>query len=142
MREPFGRRVRKRIAPRLSKGRNNVSKKVRSSAPSFPDRNLGEGVFIGAVGSAVATILEDTVGLPFGASVNIIDVEASDGFNIYTVDVNAPTENMAEAKAFIESGSGFISYLTDSYEIDDAEVLTSRMARDTYRVRVRVETVK
>lgn len=141
MREPIGRRVRKKLSSRVSKARNEPGERIKSAAPTFGDRNVGSGVFIGATGAAVATVLEDTLGIPFGATVDITDVEESGDEIVYTVDVNAPTENIAEARAFIDSTTGFVSYLTDEYEIEDAEIMTTRMVRDTYRVKVKVERV-
>lgn len=133
-------RIRSAPTRRASKFRNRYSKRVESATPDFLEgRAIGSGTMTGAVGAGILTILEETVGVPFGASSDIVSVDPVDGGAIYTVNVNAPTQNMAQARAFIDSTTGFVSYLTDRFEIENAEVLNTRMARDTYQVEVLVE---
>lgn len=137
-REPIAQKVKRRTGKRLSKIRNRPGMRIKKRTPDFEKRNFGNGKIAGAIGAGIATILEDTVGLPFGASVDVTNVEPVEGGQLYTVNVNAPSQNMAEARAFIDSSTGFLSYLTDEFDIEGVEVLNHRMARDTYQIEVKV----
>jgi hypothetical protein len=97
---------------------------------------FGDGSGAGAVGAAVLTIVEDTVGVPFGGSVDVINVEETNRGARYTVNVNAPTENIAESRAFIDSSTGFLSYFTDEYQVQDVEIENERVLRDTYQYEI------
>jgi len=137
-REPILKKAQDRVSERVSSIRNRPGSRAEKVAPQFENRNLGGGVMTGAIAAGVATILEDTVGLPFGASVDIVNVEATEGGEIYTVNVNAPTENIAEARALIDSATGFTSYLTDTFSVESVDVLNHRIARDTYQIELKV----
>ena len=139
MREPVVRKVRKRLGERTTRVRNAPGKTLERRLPSLENRNVGKGTLVGALGAAIATVLDDTVGIPFGATVDIVDIQESGDELLYVVDVNAPTENIAEARAFMDSTTGFLSYLTDKYDIESVEVQTKRVFRDTHRVEVLVE---
>lgn len=138
-RKPIGRRLSDRTGERTHPMRNKLSKKL-SSMPRVGDRNVGEGIVASAVLSGAITILEDTVGVPFGGAVETVsaEYERSSGDTVYTLDVNAPTEGIAKARAFINSGTGFTAYLTEKYDIEDVTVTGKRVARDTYRVTLRL----
>ena len=140
-REPFWRKAEDRIRNPTNRLRNAPGKQLRRRVPRFQKRNFGAGIGAGTVASGVAVILEDTVGVPFGADSDVQDVTpAGDGSgNIYTVNVNAPTENMAKARAFIDAGTGFTSILTDALDVQDVEVLGTRMLRDTYQVKLKIK---
>lgn len=99
---------------------------------------IGSGAAAGVIGAGVLTVLDDTVGVPFGASVDVMDVEETSEGYLYTVNVNAPTENIAEARAFIDSGTGFTSYLTEEYNVRDVELQGVRVFRDTYQFEMEV----
>lgn len=120
--------------------RNRVSGSIGNRVPRFENRNFGGGIGVGVVSAAVATILEDTVGLPFGGSADVMGVRpAQDGQgNVYTVNVNAPTEDMAKARAFIDAGTGFTSLLTDTLRVREVEILDKRTVRDTYQIELRI----
>lgn len=107
--------------------------------PRYKNRNIGGGIGIGVVQAAIAKILDDTVGVPFGSDTEIIGMEPADNGVVYTVNVDAPTENMAQARAFLESGTGFTSILTDLLQVENVEVLKTRTLRDTYQVEVLIE---
>lgn len=128
------RSITNRLQDRTSRIRNRPSERMERSLPDFPERNLGGGVAIGAVNAGVATALEDVIGVPFGGSTDIIEVEAMQGGVKYVMNVNAPTENMAEARAFIDSSTGFTSYLTDLYDVESVDVVKTRTLRDTYQI--------
>lgn len=107
--------------------------------PRYKNRNIGGGIGVGIVQAGVAKILDDTVGVPFGSETEIVGIEPADGGYIYTVNIDAPTENMAQARAFLESGTGFTSILTDLLKVENTEVLKTRVLRDTYQVEVLIE---
>lgn len=137
---PIVKRVRDRASNRLSKMRNRPSNALQKRTPKMAKRTFGEGTVAGAATAGVAVILEDTLGVPFGGSADITNIEDRGGYTLYTVNVDAPARNMAQARAFIESTTGFTSYLTDEYDIENARVETTRFARDTYVVEVAVES--
>lgn len=137
-RKPIAKRVRDRVAEPVSRARNKPGGELEDKIPEVEHRNVGGGKVAGGIGAAVATILEDTVGLPFGATVDVVDVEPVEDGHIYTVNVNAPTENIAEARAFIDAGTGFSSYFTDTFEVVETDHIHFRFARDTYQIRIKV----
>jgi len=137
-RKPIGRRIAERTGKKTHPMRNRLSQKL-SDMPRVGERNVGEGIVASAVLSGAITILEDVVGVPFGGAVDTVGSEYSDGVTTYTVDVNAPTEGIAKARAFVNSGTGFTAYLTEKYDIQDVQVTGKRVARDTYRVKLRME---
>lgn len=139
-REPIWRKVEDRLSERASTARQRVlNDPLERRVPRVGQRNIGEGIGAGLIEAGIAVILEETLGVPFGASSDIVDTTPVDGGMVYTVNVNAPVENMAKARAFIDSTTGFLSILTDNYEIDNAEVLNTRMLRDTYQIELLVE---
>lgn len=138
-RKPFIRRVENRIDDRASKIRNRPSRAMQEKVPKIPNRNIGGGVAAGTIQSAIAIILEETVGVPFGGSTEVTEVDSVQGGNVYTVNVDAPTENMSKAKAFFQANTGFTSLLTDLIQVDNVEVLRTRPLRDTYQVKILVE---
>lgn len=136
---PIIRRIRNRAAEPFSRVRNKPGKAAQERLPKAEVRNIGGGEVVGALGAGLATVLEDTLGVPFGASVDIVNVEPTNDGDIYTVNVNSPTENIARARAILDSGTGFTSYLVDEFDIDEAEVLNKRFLRDTYQIEVRIK---
>lgn len=138
-REPVWRRVEGMIDDTFHSARNAPGEMLQKRVPQFPNRNFGGGVTVGAVEAVIAIVLKDTVGLPFGSDVEIVDSEPRDNGTLYTVNVDAPFENMARAQAFIESGTGFTSLLTDLLDVRSSEVIKTRTIRDTYQVKVLVQ---
>ena len=138
-REPIFHQIEDRIDEAFSGARNAPSRKLQNRFPQLENRNLGGGTVTGLVEAGIAKVLEDTLGVPFGASAEVTDVEPIERGQVYTVNVDAPTENMAQARAFLESTTGFSSVLTDVIEVNEAEVLNVRPLRDTYQIKVRVE---
>lgn len=137
-REPLPRKIKDSVSDQLSEIRNRPGNRIRDRAPDLEKRNIGDGKVAGSVGAAVVTVLEDVVGVPFGASVDVVDVRPTQGGQIYTVNVNAPSQNMAEARAFIDSGTGFTSYLTEEFDVENVHVLNKRVIRDTFQIELRV----
>lgn len=127
-----------RVDGPLSERRNEIPMRVARNLPSFNERNFGGGFGIGYVAAAVAVILEDTVGIPFGADADVINVETDGDTFTYTIDVNSPFPKMAEARGAIDSSTGFTSVLTEKIDILSAEKIKERPVRDTYRVEVRI----
>lgn len=138
-REPIWRRVEGRIDKRASRIRNRPGKAVARRLPQFPQRNFGGGITVGVVQAAISIVLERTVGIPFGADTEIVDTEPASNGTLYTVNVDSPFENMAQAKAYFEANTGFTSLLTDLLEVRNVEVLKTRPLRDTYQVEILVE---
>lgn len=137
--ETITQRVSNRVSNRASQVRNRPSQRLQKRMPRLGQRNIGEGIGAGMVEAGVAVILEETLGLPFGASSDVTDVEPVEGGHIYTVNVNAPVENMAQARAFIDSTTGFSSVLVDTLDVQSVEVLNTRPLRDTYQIKIRVQ---
>lgn len=132
--------VKRKASEPLSRARNRPGQKA---AKRLPEGNLSgweRGEAIGAVNAGLAVVLEETLGVPFGATSEITNVEPVDGGNVYTVNVDAPSENIAKARALIDSSTGFSSYLIDEYDIEDVEMINIRPVRDTHQIKVKVKT--
>jgi hypothetical protein len=86
------------------------------------------------VAAAIATILDDAVGVPFGASSDTVSAEPVSNGMRYIVDVNAPFDEMANARASIDTGTGFTSFVIDDIEVKNIRKVRTRPLRDTYRV--------
>lgn len=138
-RDNFIRRIENRVDDKAFNLRQRPGRALRRRVPRIPNRNVGEGTIVGLLEAGIAVLLEDTVGVPFGANSEVTNVESTQGGRIYTVNVNAPFENMAQARAFLESTTGFTSVMTDLIEVEEMEVLNTRMLRDTYQVRILVK---
>lgn len=123
---------------KLNRIRNAPGSQLEKKIPRVEGMNIGRGTAVGVVQAAIAVILDDTVGVPFGASSEILDTENTNGGTLYTVNVNAPTANMAQARAFLESTTGFASILTDNIDVRGVDVVSIRPLRDTYEVKVKV----
>lgn len=134
----FRSRIKDRLGRRTFRLRNKPGEALQKRMPSLGQSNLGEGTLAGAITAGAAVIIEDTVGVPFGASADTYEVHREGEWVVYTVDVNAPSQNMAQARAFIDSTTGFTSFLMEEYNVDEAEVVKVRPLRDTYRVQVKI----
>lgn len=119
--------------------RSRVNNTFSGRIPEFRYRNIGGGLTTGTVAAVVATVLEDTVGLPFGGSADVVSAEPVDKGMRYVIDVNAPLESMAKVRAFIDAGTGFTSLVTDQLDVQDTEIIKTRTLRDTYRVTLEIE---
>lgn len=138
-REPVWRRIEDRIDGAAHNTRNIPGRRLRRKFPQFPNRNFGGGLGVGAIEAGISLILKRTLGLPFGSDVEIVDSQAMDGGTLYTVDVDAPFENMAQAQAFFEANTGFTSLLTDLINVRGVTVMKTRPIRDTYQIEIMVE---
>lgn len=138
-RKPLIRRAEQVVDDTAHNARNAPGSRLRSRFPPLENRNVGGGIAVGALEAAVAIVLKDTLGVPFGSDIEISDVQPADRGNIYTVNVDAPFENMARAEAFFEAQTGFTSLLTDQIDVSEVEVLRKRPLRDTYQIKIRVE---
>lgn len=136
--DPLFRRVENKIDTRASNARNATSDRLARRMPEFEHRNIGDGFAVGVVQAAIGKILKDSLGLPFGSDAEITDVEARVEGTVYTLNVEAPTKNVAEVRSFFEAGAGFTSLLTDLLNVQRTEVLKQRVARDTYQVEILV----
>lgn len=137
--EPIWRKLEDRLEGPLHKLRNRPGTSIKKRFPQFENRNIGGGVAVGLVEAGVAVILEETVGIPFGSDVDTSGISKRPDGVVYTINVDAPTQNMAEARAFLDSGTGFTSILTDTLKVRDTEVLKTRAIRDTYQVEILVK---
>lgn len=138
-REPFWRNLDDKYKDQIHEMRNKPGEHISGKIPRFKHRNFGAGIGLGITEAGVATVLADVVGVPFGADADVSQTaETSEGL-IYTVDVNAPTKNMAEARAFIDSGTGFTTILTEALNVQSTEIIKTRTLRDTYRVKILVK---
>jgi len=137
-RKPIIRRVEDRVDQAAHDTRQIPDEFLQERVPELENRNIGGGRVVGIVSAAVATAVEDAVGVPFGASSDIIDTEVVDEGVLYTVNVNAPIETMAEARAALDSTTGFTSFVTDKIDVEDVEVQKMRIVRDTYQIDVLV----
>jgi hypothetical protein len=136
--KPIGHRIKELVASEARQVREAPGKRIREKTPDPPGANFRDGRTVGMIGGGILTILEDTLGLPFGASSDIVETRPVKGGVVYTINVNAPTQNVAEARAFLDSSTGFSSYVTDAYDVSDVEVLNERLLRDTYQVEIKV----
>lgn len=116
------------IASAASEFRNNVSDTVRSTIPDLGDRNIGEGRLIALQLAPLGAI--------FGGTVDITNTREVDGGTIYTVTVNSPSRNIAEATSYLAAGNGIASYVVDRLERQDIEVKNERIIIDTYEAKV------
>ena len=137
-REPIWRKFEDQLEGPASRIRNRPGKMLKKRMPKFENRNFGGGLAVGTLEAGVAMILKETLGVPFGSDTEVVDAVAENGATIYTVNVDAPANNMAEVRAFLESGTGFSSLLTDTIDIQSSEVIKTRIARDTYQIKIKV----
>jgi len=137
-REPVWRKASDRLKEPGHNARSVIGDNFGNRIPEFENRNIGNGIGVGTVAAGVAVIIEDAVGVPFGGSSDILDVESAEDGNIYTVNANAPVEDMAKVKGFIDSSTGFISLLTDELDVQDVELVDKRALRDTYEVKLKI----
>lgn len=138
-REPIWRKLEDKVDSKASEVRNVPGSRLKRKFPQFENRNFGGGIAVGLVEAGVAMILKETVGVPFGSETEIVGVTPRNGGVVYTINVDAPANNMAEARAFLESGTGFTSILTDKLEVENSEILKTRVLRDTYQIEILVE---
>jgi len=135
-REPVWRQVEKKVGPRASKARNRPMNRLEKRVPQVPNRNIGGGVGIGIIGAAIIRAVKDYV--PLATSVDLVDTQDTNGGVLYTLNVDAPMQDIAKAEAFMEAASGFTSVLTDRMQVEDARVVKSRVVKDTYEIKVLV----
>lgn len=138
-REPIVKKAADSVRDRFHRRRTSVDDVIERNTLQLENRNIGGGTAIGAASAAIAVVIEDTVGIPFGASSDIVGSRSVEGGTEYTVNVNAPFRNMAEARATIDSSTGFTSFLTDKIDIENVEIQRTRIFRDTYQIDVLVE---
>lgn len=130
--------IRSKVGERTERIRNKPGRIAEKRLPELNQLNIGRGRAVAGVGAGILTILEDTIGVPFGATIDIVNTEPTEDGMLYTVNVNAPTEGIAEARSFIDTGTGFSSYLTEEYNIESMEIVGKRPLRDTYQVDIEV----
>lgn len=138
-REPIIRQLSDRFTDEGHSIRDKQDQRIEDAVPKLPNRNFGGGRGIGILGAAVGTALEDVIGVPFGGSSSVVDVDVQEDGVLYTVDVNSPFETMAEARAAIDSSTGYTSFVTEEIDTVDVEVITTRVLRDTYRIELKVK---
>lgn len=138
-REPVWRRLENKLQDIPHNIRDKPDNRIEETFPEFENRNFGQGKAVGAVLAGIADVLEDVIGVPFGASSDIVDSQPVENGVVYTVNVNAPMESMAEARAMIDSTTGYTSYFTDQFSIEKVEIQKTRVLRDTFQVEVLVE---
>lgn len=132
------RRVEDRVDNRARKLRNRLDDPLERRVPKVENRNIGNGIGVGAIEAGIAKILDDTLGVPFGSDTEIVDAEPIDGGMKYYVNVDAPLRNMARMRGFFEAGTGFTSLLTDEVDVEDVDVVKTRVLRDTYQIVVNI----
>ena len=137
--KPVWTEVDDRIADQMHDVRNTPGNSFRQQVPRLGKRNLGDAIGLGLIEAGIAVVLEEVVGVPFGADVDVNGVNPVDDGVIYTVNVNAPTENMARARAFIDAGTGFTAILTDELDVRGIEIVSKRSLRDTYQIQVKIK---
>lgn len=135
--EPLLRSVGDRLDRRASNVRNRQSRRVQMVTPSLDRRNIGDGMAVGAIGSAIEDIVSAYV--PIGSDTEIVGISEEGEGVIYTINTDASFENMAKAEGLMESGAGFASYITDRIDVKDVQILRTRPLRDTYQMKVYVE---
>jgi hypothetical protein len=143
-RQPIWRRNEDRLKRIPRATRDELNNLLADRFPRYENRNFGSGVLAGAAQAGIADILEDVVGVPFGAETEMVGIDntasyqGSDGV-MYSLNVNAPTQTMAEARAIIEAGTGYTTYVTDLSKVTSVDLVRTRVLRDTYAIDVFVE---
>lgn len=135
--EPVLRQFGDRIDKRSSNIRNRQSKRIQKLTPDLQRRNIGNGMAVGVIGSAIEDIISAYV--PIGSDTEVVGIRAEGDGVVYTVNTDAVFENMAKAEGFMESGTGLTSFVTDKIDVNEVEILRTRPLRDTYQVEVYVE---
>lgn len=136
-REPIWRKVENRFSNTGHRVRNIPGSKIRANIPGFQNRNFGEGKGIGFIEAAIQAIVQAY--LPLQADADVQSVSSTEGGTKYIVNVNASTEEMARARAFVDAGTGFTAILTDTLRVQNVEVIGTRTLRDTYQVELMIE---
>lgn len=137
--EPLIRRLSNKYKGPGHRIRDKQDQRIEDVVPSFKERNFGGGRGVGILGAAIGTALEDVIGVPFGGSSSVVAIEEESDGVVYTVDVNSPFETMAEARAAIDSSTGYTSFVTEEMDTMEVDVLKTRVFRDTYRVELKIK---
>jgi len=126
---PTGRRIRSKI--------NDLGGNI---PVQLPNENLQKGSGVAALATVLVYTIEDYLPVRLGADVSVANTEIVEpGVVEYVIDVNAALENQAELKAMVDAGTGFTSLWSDTFTIQEKEVVHKRPARDTYRYKMTVE---
>lgn len=117
--------------------RVRVADKIIELSPEWDNPNFKKGTIIGGMIAAIAAVIDEYV--PLKADADIVNTEPVEGGTRYTVNVDAPLKPQAMFKAMIESGSGFVSILSDDFDVKEPVPSRKRLARDTWTVDVVVK---
>lgn len=136
----LSRRVSDRVNAKAEAGhevRTYVGDRLVEVSPNFDNENFNKGTITGAFVSAIAAVVNEYV--PIAADTEIVDSEPVQDGTRYTVNVDSPLESQARFRAMLESGTGWTSYLTDEFDMEDPQAIHKRPARDTWQVEVTVK---
>lgn len=138
-------RVRKQINSRADGGheaRLKLGDKIVEVTPNYANDNINPGTAAGAV-TAVLVSISNTyapTSLFFGDT-EVTSVEQMDDGAIYDVNVDAIFENEGKFRAFIESGQGIQSLVSEDFEmIDKPEPFNKKPLQTTWQYKVKVKT--
>lgn len=116
--------------------RVNVNDTIVEISPTVHNENFQQGTLVGAYVSAVAQIVDEYV--PILADTEIVGTEPVENGTRYTVNVDSPLKSQARFRAMMESGTGWTSYITDRYDMEEPEAIKKRLTRDTWQVEITV----
>lgn len=138
-------RARKQINSRADGGHNarvELGDKIVEVTPNYANDNINPGTAAGAVTAVLVSISNTYVptSLFFGDS-GISSVEQTSDGTIYDVNVDAIFENEGRFRAFIESGQGIQSLVSEDFEMQsEPEPVNKKPLQTTWQYQVKVKT--
>jgi len=138
-------RARKQINSRADSGhdvRVELGDKIVEVTPNYANENINPGTAAGAVTAVLVTISNTYVptSLFFGDT-EVTSVEQTDDGAIYDVNVDAIFENEGRFRAFIESGQGIQSLVSEDFEMqNNPEPFNKKPLQTTWQYQVKVKT--
>jgi len=138
-------RVRKLINENADAGhsaRVELGDKIVEVTPNYANENINPGTAAGAITAVLVSISNTYVptSLFFGDT-EVSSIEKTQDGAIYDVNVDAIFENEGRFRAFIESGQGIQSLVSEDFEMmDDPEPFNKKPVQTTWQYRVKVKT--
>ena len=138
-------RVRKLLNKNANSGhsaRVKLDDKIVEVTPNYANENINPGTAAGAI-TAVLVSVSNTyapTSLFFGDT-EVSNIEKTEDGAIYQVNVDAIFQNEGRFRAFIESGQGIQSLISEDFELmGEPEVFNKKPAQTTWQYTVKVKT--
>lgn len=117
--------------------RVTIGDKIVEVTPNYENENIDPGTATGFIIAAISDITDELY-VPIAADTEVVNTESVENGTKYTVNVDAGLEQQARYQAMMEAGTGWTSFITDSFDQEDPEAIRNRVVRDTWQVEVTV----